>query len=75
MIGNQDIEPPKTVNGSLHQFLSRSRTGEVAMDGCTALIPQFFCQPFRLRLRFFVIEHDASSSRHEHLDCRRANAA
>src|SRR5437667_118925 len=72
---DQNIKPPKTLNGSFDQFLRCSSAGKIAVDGRTVLFPQFFDQPFRLRLGFFVIEHDASPSRHEHPDRRRANAA
>src|SRR5207249_12281462 len=72
---DQNIKPPKTLSGSFDQFLRCSSAGKIAVDGRTVLFPQFFDQPFRLRLGFSVIEHAASPSRHEHPDRRRANAA
>src|SRR5439155_380436 len=71
VVRDQNIKPPKTLNGSFDQFLRCSSAGKIAVDGRTVLFPQFFDQPFRLRLGFFVIEHDASPSRHEHPDRRR----
>src|SRR5438132_628946 len=70
------IYPPRRPRVYIYGMASYlRRTALDHPDTRTVLFPQFFDQPFRLRLGFFVIEHDASPSRHEHPDRRRANAA
>src|SRR5205809_7208734 len=65
VVRDQNIKPPKTLNGSFDQFLRCPSAGKIAVDGRTVLFAQFFDQPFRLRLGFSVIEPASSPRCHE----------
>src|SRR5437868_25105 len=71
MVCNQNIEPPMTLDGCLHQLLRACSSGQIALHCRAMIVTALFGKLPGLRFGFVVVEDHLRSCCGEHADrCR-----